>query len=366
MKLLIVYASAGFGHRKAAEAVYESLDESLKKESCLVDILDFTPRLFKIAYTKGYTFLIRYLPWTWAFFYWLSDLKCLFLLFKLLRRISNYGNTFLFSGFVKRNKPRVILSTHFMPGEVLANLKKRKEIDSFLISILTDYVVHSFWVEDAIDSFIVGHACVKEALIKKGISEAKILDLGIPVGKGFLNLRNARGGLKSEDTSGRDFKVLLVTGSLGLNILGKIAKQLERQMQVIVICGANRRLLQELESLNSKNISAFGLVDNMYAFMDSCDIIITKAGGLTIAESLLAVTPMCFIANIGGQEAGNIKVLTSLGCAIYERNLNKLAEKALELKAAPHRLAIIRENINRVSRPEANSQILSIIRSHVS
>lgn len=55
MYVLIVHASAGAGHRRAAEAVFNHLAESrpdLKLK--IVNVLDKTNALFKFDYTIGY------------------------------------------------------------------------------------------------------------------------------------------------------------------------------------------------------------------------------------------------------------------------------------------------------------------------
>ncbi|MDD3988435.1 MAG: hypothetical protein PHC93_05775, partial [Candidatus Omnitrophica bacterium] len=89
MRVLIVYASAGVGHRRAAEAVYEYLkanrpDLSLK----IVDVLDRTNALFRFDYTVGYSFLVKYAVSLWHFAFWLTE-------FRIFRFISSPIATFV-------------------------------------------------------------------------------------------------------------------------------------------------------------------------------------------------------------------------------------------------------------------------------
>ncbi len=47
MKILVIYATAGAGHRMAAQAVYNGLKDRPGIEAVFVDALDHTPPFFK-------------------------------------------------------------------------------------------------------------------------------------------------------------------------------------------------------------------------------------------------------------------------------------------------------------------------------
>jgi len=82
MKVLITYASAGAGHRRAAEAIYDYLISNRKDiEAELVDILTFTNPFFRFCYNYGYPFLLHYARWLWGFFFRVSE-------FSLTRKLS--------------------------------------------------------------------------------------------------------------------------------------------------------------------------------------------------------------------------------------------------------------------------------------
>ncbi|MEW6008940.1 MAG: glycosyltransferase [Candidatus Omnitrophota bacterium] len=364
MKVLIVYASAGSGHRRAAEAIYENLDIGLKNDSCLVDILDFTPSFFKLIYSGGYTFLIRQLPSLWSFFCWLTDRRILWPIFSLTRRILNICLAGRFVFFLKENNPRVIVTTHFKPNEILSNLKRKGQLDSYIISVITDYEVHSFWIQKGLDAHIVAIDSAKNDLIKRGIEESKIHVFGIPVPKGFLNLKKRKDAAKIVGVNPDRFCALLISGEIGLNVLARIALTLKDEIQVIVICGRNAKLFNKLKKVNHKNLFIFSLVENMHDYLACADLIITKAGGLTISESLIANLPMFFIPGIGGQEAGNIRVLTELKAAIYEQKIKNLIQKVLETKNNPRELSIMKERVRLISKPASNDMLNSLIKNY--
>lgn len=365
MKVLIIYSSAGTGHRRAAEAIYEYLDEPLQKDSCLVDILSFAPPFFKTLYSDGYTFLIRHMPWLWSFFYWLTDLRLLASFFKLTRKTVNFFFLRRFAKFALQNNPQVVISTHFMPNEIISGLKLKNKLNCFLACVITDYTAHSFWISEAVDKYIVALDEIGSILAKKGIDQEKILVLGIPVDRKFFNLKARAQAAKIIGIDEQKFSALLVTGVIGLDALGKIADILKDGMQVVVICGSNKRLRNSLKKSGSANIFTFGRISNMEDFLAACDIIVTKAGGLTISECLITQTPMFFICKVRGQEAENIKALAALGCAIYEPDLEKLGQVLLSLKRDPENIQKIKANIRRVVKPDANEKIIGLIKGNV-
>ena len=55
-KILVVYASAGEGHRKAALAIYDELraQGSSDIQITVIDSLDYTNKFFKAVYRGGY------------------------------------------------------------------------------------------------------------------------------------------------------------------------------------------------------------------------------------------------------------------------------------------------------------------------
>lgn len=362
---MIVYSSAGTGHRRAAEAIYEYLDAPLKKDSCLVDILEFTPHFFKILYSDGYTFLIKNIPWAWSFFYWLTDLRLLAPFFNLARKTVNFFFLRRFTEFVRQKNPQVVISTHFMPNEIISALKINNKLDCFLACVITDYTAHSFWISRGVDKYIVSLESIRDILVKRAVAGEKILILGIPVDRKFFNLKARAQAAKIVGIDAQKFSALLVTGVIGLDNLGRIANIIKDETQVMVICGSNNSLKRNLESSGSGNIFAFGRVSNMEDFLAASDIIVTKAGGLTISECLITQTPMFFICKVSGQEAENIKALTSSGCAIYEPDLEKLAERILALKRDPESIQKMKSNIRRVAKLDVNEKIIGLIKANV-
>ena len=91
MKTLIVYAKAGAGHRRAAEAVFNAFKRRGEdKDVALIDCLDYTNPWFKYFYPQSYLFLVRFLPPVWAGIYYALENRAFYALVKPLRRLNNH------------------------------------------------------------------------------------------------------------------------------------------------------------------------------------------------------------------------------------------------------------------------------------
>ena len=70
MKVLLLHAAAGAGHRRAAEALEKAFKNARPEAEVKVcDILDFTAALFRKTYAEGYLDLVRKAPELWGYLY---------------------------------------------------------------------------------------------------------------------------------------------------------------------------------------------------------------------------------------------------------------------------------------------------------
>ena len=67
-KILIIHVSAGAGHTKAAEALFNAVQSSGSDQALIVDALDYTSPFYKNIYRKTYSLLVTKFPWAWGFF----------------------------------------------------------------------------------------------------------------------------------------------------------------------------------------------------------------------------------------------------------------------------------------------------------
>lgn len=370
MKILIVYAKAGAGHRRAAEAVFNAFNRKGEKDVVLIDCLNYTSSWFGSFYPQAYIFLVRFLPYVWAGIYYALENRTFYTLIRPLRRLTNRFVSKRFSDFLKSQRPQVIISTQFFASDIAATLKRKKEIDSTLISVITDFGAHTFWEQDYVDIFVVACKDTREDLILRNIPEEKIVVLGIPIRPPLKDVDRAelirKIGLK-EDT----FTILIVGGGFGVGPIKELVRCLDGlnsdirdKLQLIVVCSRNKKLYEEMKGLASKlkiNLKIFGFVPDLYRMMAASSVIISKSGGLTISEALASGLPMIIISPIPGQETKNCELLVKNGAAVRIDSPFEIEDLIKELIRSPDKLKKMRQNALALARPDSADDIAALV-----
>jgi processive 1,2-diacylglycerol beta-glucosyltransferase len=368
MKILILYASAGAGHRKAAEAVYEALSEKIGKPNLvLADALAHTTAIFRWLYSKKYLTLVNYMPLLWGFFYYLLDNKWIYRLVRIPRRIVNGLNCRRLERFILQEKPDVVVSAHFMTNEVMGHMKRSGRLNCRLFCAVTDYRLHSFWVVPEVQQYFVAAQKTKEDLLRAGVAESRIHITGIPISPKFSlllhkDLTRIKLGLNPNLLT-----VLIIGGGFGVGPVEELVRRIgavSADMQLAVVCGWNK----ELEERVAKTVAALGLkakvygfVDNIHELMSASDILVTKSGGLTSSEALAKGLPAIFVKPIPGQETRNSRVLEAAGAAFIASGALAARDKIKEWISQPAVLNEIRESVKKTAHPRSAGDVADLV-----
>lgn len=362
MKIIIVYASTGAGHRKAAETVYNSFkqrDQFLNIK--LVDILEKTNCIFKNIYVYGYFFLINHVKWLWGIFFKITSIKRFKRINNTCAHLTACLNSGKFAEFLIQEQPDTIISTHFLPSQIATCLKRKKKLKSKLITVITDFMVHPFWITAGTDIYVVASSFTKKALITEGIAGDRIKEFGIPVDVKFTKQYEKNELYKKLGLKQDEFTVLITTGSFGLGPIEKIVDLLHKYTQIIVVCANNKWLYKRLKYKNYPNVKVFGFVDNIHELMAVSDIVIAKPGGLTISEILCMERVPIFIWPIPGQEINNLKAMESYGIGNYACRIEALKALVLDYKLHPDKLNKVKEIIKEIKKPSAVEDLYNVI-----
>ena len=71
-------------------------------------------------------------------------------------------------------------------------------------------------------------------------------------------------------------------------------------------------------------VRALGFVENVYDYMHAADVLVTKPGGLSTSEALVAQVPMVLCKPLPGQEERNARLLIESGAAVRTRRIDEL------------------------------------------
>ena len=393
-KVLIMSASTGGGHNRAARAIKEELTnksiDGITIDCEIIDILKIVNGTMDKLISRGYEKSAKYTPKAWGGVYKLTESN-------LISRNEFKDNplTSLISRKLKKlievKKPDLIIGTHPFPMIALSTLKKHSQLsknnelstftESFhkyyqnldippLITVLTDYTTHSAYIQNEIDYYIAGHEYVKELLIEDGIEAEKIKPYGIPVEKSFLTNRSRETVLSELNLDPNKFTVLLMGGSFGAGSIKDTLSELisiDRDFQIIVITGRNKSLKEKLEkNLMSheqsidKNICVLGFTDKMNDLLSAVDILVSKPGGLTTTESLLKEVPMIVPYFIPGQEEENLDFLSNCGASLRTSKKYTLSIILKVLIDNPDRIEMTKENIRSIKKLNASQDIAKL------
>lgn len=364
-KILIVYASAGAGHRKAAESLqraFQSLPHGCSVD--LVDVLDFTNPFFRWSYEQIYLWMITRATWLWGLCYYCLDSKWMRWMVWITRQVVNRLNTIPFGRYLQEKKYDVILSTHFLATEAAGQLKRGGKIQSQLVTIVTDLGAHAFWVLPEVDLYVAGVEATREDLRERGVRPDRVVVLGIPIHEKFSLKKDVQLLRKKFDLKDRAFTAMLIGGGSGVGPLERMVDRLSSlPVQLLVVCGKNKVLYQKLVQKSGRVpalLRPFGYIDNIDELMAVSDCIVTKSGGLTVSEALGSHLPLIVIDPIPGQERKNCDVVVKAGAAVETGNPDEIRTVIQDFIAHPERIDRMKQKAEQMSRPYAAKDIAEL------
>ena len=192
MRILIMHASAGNGHTRAAQALAKAFAGQLPDAEVTVsDILDFTSSMFRSTYARGYLRVVRAVPELWGYIYSLSDRKATVPWRRKVRTAFNEISTMALRSFLRETTPDIIVCTHFMPLEVLSQPSLRKICAAPLYCVVTDFAVHSLWLASDVSAYFVATDDARDHL--RGAQPHELE--GAPAVSGLVDAVAPRGAL---------------------------------------------------------------------------------------------------------------------------------------------------------------------------
>jgi processive 1,2-diacylglycerol beta-glucosyltransferase len=312
--------------------------------------------------------MVNHCPKLWGFCFYLLDNRQVDKIARVFRRKTNSVHGQPFMKFLLEEDPDLILTTHFLPNELISCLKKRHKFQAPLITCITDYYPHAWWRDSGVDLYIAPNQDLVPQLLRLGIAETNIATLGIPIHPNFAvsieqTIIRWKLGLVEDQ-----FTVLITSGGFGVGPIRKLVAHLNRistPLQFVVICGNNLKLQDELIAVTKKTIHSiriFGFVQNMQEFMAVSDLMISKSGGLTSTEAMAKGLPLIALRPIPGQESSNCAFLLKQKAGIRVKNERQACNAVEDLLHNPDKLQELRRNMTRIGRPHAAEEIISYVK----
>lgn len=369
-KILIFYISDFGGHSKAAE----NLKEAFQYREPGFEVLSINGFGYFYPFWEKfvdfiYTLVIKHVPHLWGRIYDRKKvINCLTPCRTLVNRLT-FGKL---APLIKDFKPDCFIATQAFPCGLVADYKQKFGLEIPLIAVVTDYYPHRFWIHPFIDKYVVACDEAKDILIKEGVAPEKIKVLGIPISIRFLNVYSREEVYKSLGFLNNLNSVLIMGGGLGIGPIKAIAQQLDSldvNFQIIVVCGRNKMLYNWFEKNKvkfSKPIFCFGYIDFVHKIMDFSDIIITKAGGITVSEALAKSLAINIIKPIPGQEERNVDYLLRRGAVIKAEEASSIGDIVKDLLRDKKKMLSLKEKARENSCIDSALRIVDLIKEEIS
>ena len=362
-RILVLSASVGAGHLRAAEAVELALREVAPEATVRnVDVLQLTNAAFRRLYGRAYLDLVNKAPHVLGYFYDLFDrprapggnrgdrLRLALQKMNLKRLIR----------FLEAEPWDLVINTHFLPAEMIASLRRQGRFDVPQVTVTTDFETHRLWVHQPCERYFTATEEGALYLRSWGVPpEVDTIATGVPIHPVFSQPIHRAACLARHHLTGDRPLVLQLAGGFGVGPIEKLyhaVLAVEVPLEVVVVTGRNEAAKEQLRALPRParhRSHVLGFTHAIDELMGVADLVVSKPGGLTTSETLARGAAMVIVNPTPGQESRNSDFLLENGAAIKVNNLATLAYKVTALVRDPERLARLRANARRLARPRA-------------
>jgi len=345
IRALLLYTPAGGGHRAAANAIAAELRAIPGARVDVRDVLDFAPRWF--AYDAAWSLIQRRGTHAWDWLFDVTERGAL-----ELDPIRLPLNEVLFAkldDYLLETRPTHVVCTHYLPALAAARVAPR--IGARTVVTITDHLSHRAWIVPGIDAYCVADVAVARAVRRRTTAEVAVT--GIPIA------RAAGAPVRAVAPDLSRARVLALLGGVprrdALAAIDALAPLAPRHALHVLVGDEPDVAAHARRRLPGAEIAP--RTDRMLAAIDAADVVVTKAGGLTVSECLARGRAMVLPFATPGQERGNLIYALDAGAAIRPGELADTGDAVADLIAEPGRLRRMSSRARLASHPDAAAAV---------
>ena len=365
MNVLVLTLSFGSGHVRAAHAVAEELKRHAPQTDVRVlDALAECRLLFRAFYVWPYWAMVRRAPALWKRFF--------------ERRVAKrheqtapawafrYGCREIFDE-IREFKPDTIVAAEVAACEMAVIAKREGLTSARIINVITDHEAEPVWVKPEVDGFMVADERVRDQLCEWGAAPEKIIVSGIPTDAAFSTAHDAFATREQFGIEDDLPLVLLMGGGEGPTRMDVIAARLSKSnvpMHVVAIAGRDARVHRRLNRIRSNgkvNLHVLGWTEDVARLMQAASVLITKPGGLTLAEASQCGLPVVMFNGIPGPETVNAERFASMGAGIITHDVSETVSAVENLLRDERVRAAMSLRSRQLARPDAASCVARLV-----
>ena len=206
--------------------------------------------------------------------------------------------------------------------------------------VATDYTCSPGVCDLEMDAYFIPHKKLIPEFVANGLPREKLVPSGIPVRWVFYDKTDANAARRQLGLPEYNRIVLIMCGSMGAGpirrIVNRLAAKLPPSAALVVICGNNRTLQAELtRTAASGRVYILGYCSQVERYMDACDLILTKAGGLSSTEAAAKRLPILYMDAVPGCETRNLVFFLSNGYADSRDTVQSLVDLTCDYLTDP-------------------------------
>ncbi len=254
------------------------------------------------------------------------------------------ASAYRFSRLLAEYRPDYVLAVHFSPAYYSAVYKPA--FGYRLGVVVTDYFVHPHWVNRAVDHYFIPHESLTPQIAGYGAANEKIFPYGIPIDtKVEGQIDRKKGRQRFQIAESRIAAVVMGSRVFGGEWVGIVEQLVDFDWDLFVLCGDNKEAMSRINNLRGRaRLTTLGMVDRVQELITACDILITKAGGITTTEASRIGPCLLFANSIPGLEDKNEEFF--IGHAAAKRIDKTTAKAAVAgLLAHPDEIKRMRQNL---------------------
>jgi len=364
--VLILFSDTGGGHRSASEAIIEALGLEFG-DTITTEMVDFFKEYAPIPFNKMpdlYPQLVK-ATHLWQAGFYATD-----------GRPQARVITSAFWPYARRaakkllnNHPSdIIITTHAAANSVALKALGKNRSRRF-ITVVTDPVsTHALWFDKRADLILVPTDMAAERAIAYHMPPEKVHVVGQPVADRYCAPPGNKRALRKKLGWPQDKMItLLIGGGEGMGPIAHTADAIDTSgldLGLVIIAGRNARLQAKLES-HDWNIPTriYGFTRDLPDFMRAADVLVTKAGPGTIAESMNAGLPIILNARVPGQEDGNVTYVQKERVGVWAPRTDRVVRTLKKWLENPEERERFSENCLNSARPQSARLIARFIGS---
>lgn len=330
-RILILTADYGYGHRSAANAITQALQELYGKD-CQVDIVNpmnhpRAPAALRDG-AEHYDRFVREAPDLYKITFEVGDTPM------VSGIVKNSLTLMLVSAMreiIREKQPDIIVCTYSSFQNSLSTIFDLEKIYIPVITVVTDLAtVNRLWFHPVADVCVVPTQAVYDLAMRAGLPAENVKIIGIPVRPELMKGNQNRAAIRRSLGWREDLFTVLAIGSKRVEHLYDALSVLNHSgfpLQLVIASGGDEEFYQRCQETEwHVETHVYNFVDEMGTFMSAADCVLGKAGGLTVSEALASGLPLILVDVIPGQEIGNAEHVVSGNAGVLANDPTEVLE----------------------------------------